>query len=95
MVLLDHNAGGSYRKHCFICGEKNIFTLKEVRGELGIILNITRQHSGRMRTARLPTGRGYPLPNALWVMVTWRPPEHNDRQTPVKILPSRNSVCSR
>ena len=31
VVLLDHNAGGGYRKHRFICGEKNyILTLIEV-----------------------------------------------------------------
>ena len=34
-------------------------------------------------------------PNASWVMVTCGPPEQNDRQTPVKTLPSRNFVFGR
>ena len=35
---------------------------------------------------------GY-VSNAFWVMVTWWSPDQNDRQTPVKTLPSRNFVC--
>ena len=34
-------------------------------------------------------------PNASGVMVTCGPPEQNDRQTPVKTLPSCNFICER